>query len=197
MSLWDVLLGRTRPVESKLEKMFAVATAQVTLQVNLGLNPTGKAAICFRPVTTSSFGDAEAELKAILDLGTKETGTEAQVAMDRYGFRWVLLKDEQFEDLVAAIHIVSETLQEHGFRDQLLAAVFQFLDEHQRQVYWIYNYKRGSFYPFVPMGDKNRDNAYELRLRAVMERELPLEPELERWFALWDIPLSPESGHHQ
>lgn len=195
MSFLDILLGRTRPTKSKIEKIFAIATAQITLRVNLGLSPTGKAAICFRPVTTSSFETAETELKGILEIGTRETGTKARVVKDSYGFQWVLLEDDQFEDLVASIHIVSQTLHEHGFGDQLLGAVFQFVDEHQQQVYWIYAYKRGSFYPFVPTGDKNRDNAYELRLQAVMEKELPIEPELERWFALWDIPLSRESGH--
>ena len=190
MGLFDVLLGRTRPQKSKIEKLFAMATAQVTLQVNLGLSSTSRAAICFRPVESSFFESAEGELRDILNIGTKETGTQYRLAKDSYGFQWVLLQDEQFEDLVASIHVVSQTLQEHGFGDQLLAAVFQFVDGNQQQVYWIYAYKRGAFYPFVPAGNKNRDNAYELRPRAVMEKELPIEPELERWFALWDIPLS-------
>lgn len=197
MSFFDILLGRTKPAKSKIEALFAMSTAQVTLNVNLGLSPTGKAAICFRPVTSSYFESAEAEVKGILEIGTRETGTKAEVTKDSYGFQWILLQDDQFEDLVATLHVISQTLGEHGFAEQLLAAVFQFVDEQLRSVYWIYNYKRGRFYPFVPTADKNRDNAYELRLQAVMEKELPIEPELERWFALWDIPLSPESGRRQ
>lgn len=194
MSIFDILLGRTKPTKSKIEKLFAMTTAQVTLSVNLGLAPTGKAAICFRPVTSSYFQSAEEELKGILEIGVKETGTRIEATRDSYGFRWILLQDDDFEDLVATLHVISQTLREHGFSEQLLAAVFQFVDKQQRPVYWMYNYKRGRFYPFVPAGDKNRDNAYELRLRAVMEKELPIEPELERWFPLWDIPLSPGSG---
>jgi len=194
LSFFDVLLGRTKPAKSKIEKLFAMSTAQVTLSVNLGLSPTGKAAICFRPVTSSFFESAESELKGILEIGAKETGTRVGMAKDSYGFQWILLQDDDFEDLVATLHVISQTLGEHGFSDQLLAAVFQFTDQ-QKPVYWIYNYKRGRFYPFVPTGDKNRDNAYELRLRAVMEKELPIEPELERWYPLWDIPLNQGSDH--
>ena len=69
-------------------------------------------------------------------------------------------------------------------------AVFPFEDESGKRVYWIYNYKRGAFYPFVPAGgEQQRDNERELRLKAQIGAELPLEPELERWFPLWDIPL--------
>ncbi len=53
-----------------------------------------------------------------------------------------------------------------------------------------YNYKRGSYYPFVPAGgEQKRDSERELRLKAQIGRELPVEPELERWFPLWGIPI--------
>ncbi len=86
-----------------------------------------------------------------------------------------------------------------GFGEQLLAAVFRFTGEpggdHGRAVYWVYNFKRGRYYPFVPRpgapagGQGSRDNAYELHLLSVMEKELPVEKELDRWYALWGLPL--------
>lgn len=193
MGLLDILLGRTRPVASKIEKLFALTTAHVTLAVKFNANSTGKAGICFKPVTTSYYDVAEGELRQLLELTRKETGSEISLAKDSFGYRWVLVKDDQLEDLVATLHMVSQTLHEHGFGEQLLAAVFQFADEKQRHIYWIYNYKRGRFYPFVPLPGKQRDNSYELRLRAVMEKEMPIEPELERWYPLWDIPLGSSS----
>lgn len=197
MGWFDILLGRARPVKSKVEKLFALSTAQVTLAVKLNVTPTGKAGICFKPVETSYFGAAEAELKQLLEVAARETGTKMHSAKDNYNYRWVLLVDEDFEDLVATLHMVSQTLQEHGFGEQLLAAVFEFRDESGRQVHWIYNYKRGNFYPFVPLTGKQRDHAYELRLRALMEREMPVEPEIERWYPLWDIPLSQVQDQRQ
>jgi hypothetical protein len=41
----------------------------------------------------------------------------------------------------------------------------------------------------VPAGDHARDNERELRLKAQVGAELPVEAELERWFPLWGIPI--------
>ena len=77
-----------------------------------------------------------------------------------------------------------------GYGDRILAAVFPFQDDRDRHAYWIYNYKRGAFYPFVPSGgDQQRDNERELRLKAQIGADLPVEPELDRWFPLWGIPV--------
>ncbi len=34
-----------------------------------------------------------------------------------------------------------------------------------------------------------RDGERELQVKAIIDGELPIEPELERWFPLWEIPL--------
>lgn len=190
MSFLDALFGRGKPVKSRLDRLFAIATAYVTLTVDLNLKPSGRAGITFRPVTSSAFESLEKELERLLELTERETGSRVRTVRDRYGFQWVVLEDEDFEDLVATLHLVSLTLEDSGFGEQLLAAVFKFL-EGSRPVYWIYNYKRGTFYPEVPSSEvtRQRDHAAELRLRAVMERELPIEPELQRWYPLWGVPV--------
>ena len=102
----------------------------------------------------------------------------------------MVLEDPDFEDLVVGINVVSQALQDGGYGDRVLCAVFAFRDPHSDPVYWIYNYKRGSFYPFVPAGgDQRRDTERELRLKAQIGNELPIEAELERWFPLWGIPI--------
>ena len=76
-----------------------------------------------------------------------------------------------------------------GFGEQLLAAAFRF-EGGKLPVVWIYGYKRGAFWPFVPTGEgQERDNAEELELKAKLEKELPIGPELLRWFPLFDAPL--------
>jgi hypothetical protein len=68
--------------------------------------------------------------------------------------------------------------------------VFALKDTRGKKLYWIYNYKRGAFYPFVPgTGDHERNHERELRLKAQVGAELPIEGELERWFPLWGIPI--------
>jgi len=64
--------------------------------------------------------------------------------------------------------------------------VFAFKDSQGQPVNFIYNYKRGTWYPFVPAdGAQKRSTERELQLKAQLADELPIEPELERWFPLW------------
>lgn len=192
MGLLDTLFGRTKPVKSKSEQLFAMATASITLQTKLDLQAAGAAGVVFRPVESSYFRQAEEELTQLLGLSSKESSIAVRTETDRFGYRWILLTDPVFEDLVANIHMVSLTLTEKGFGDQLLAAVFRLnqADAANRAVYWVYNYKRGSFYPFVPEGSsERRDNAAELHFSAIMDGELPVEKSAEYWYPLWGIPF--------
>jgi len=186
---FDSLLGRTRPVKSQLEKLFAMSTAHVTLTIDLQLKATGRAGICFRPIASSRFDRIGEDLDDLLKVSGTESGTTFQTTTDPFNFQWVVMEDDDFEDLVATVHVVNLTLQDGGYGEQLLASVFRFADNKGQPIYFIYNYKRGLFYPFVPLGERRRDNAYELRLAAVMEHELPMEKDYERWFPLWGIPV--------
>lgn len=190
--LFDILFGRTLPEPARTDKLFALATAYVELQEDYGLTSTGRAGIAYRPVESSFFDDAQAELRGVLTISGRETGTAVAVRQDAFGYEWVVFSDPEFEDLVATAHIVARILEDHGFGPQVLAAVFEFTDRNGRRVYIIYNYKRGSFYPFVPRpGRKDRDVATELRLKALLAAKLPFEADLSRWFPLWDPPLDP------
>lgn len=184
----DILLGRTKPVRSQLDRLFAMSTAFLTLTVEQHLAPGERAGICFRPLAAARFTALRGEIEQLLKLSERTTGTEVETQQDPFGFQWALLADPDFEDLVATIHMVSLSLEEQGAGDRLLAAVFKFLDD-QRPVFWIYNYKRGAFYPFVPTSDRRRDNATELRLATAMEKELPIERDAERWYPLWGVPV--------
>ena len=99
------------------------------------------------------------------------------------------MRDNDFEELVAGVHLVASELAAHGFGEQLLAAAFKF-SGGEHPVYFIYGFKRGAYWPFVPKGDgKERDNAEELELKAKLEKELPIEQDLTRWLALFDAPI--------
>ncbi|KCZ72531.1 hypothetical protein ANME2D_00960 [Candidatus Methanoperedens nitroreducens] len=185
MGLLDTLLGRSKLPKPKPDRLFAMSTAYITLSTNLNLISKG-AGICFRPIEASRFRNAQIEISELLQRSCQETNTTYKMQKDSYGYLWVILNDEHFEDLVATLYLVSQTLAEHGFDEQLLCAVFKFGNEST--VYWIYNYKQARFYPFVPKG-KQRDSTYEFRLRSVMDKELPIEKDVERWYPLWDIPV--------
>jgi hypothetical protein len=103
----------------------------------------------------------------------------------------MVLEDAAVEDLAVGINAVSSSIETAGHGERLLCAVFAFVDARKQRIYFIYNYKRGFWYPFVPApGNTNeRLTERELQIKAQMAGELPMEPELERWFPLWGIPI--------
>ncbi len=54
------------------------------------------------------------------------------------------------EDLAVGINAVSGSIETAGHGERLLCAVFAFDDARKQRIYFIYNYKRGYWYPFVP-----------------------------------------------
>src|SRR5438876_1796002 len=165
-----------------------MSTAQVTLDANLGMKSTGKAAICFQQIPNADFKQIVSDASELLESAAKDTGTTLEQSEDQYGFSWIVFNDQDFDDLVTSVNTVAGELQAGGYGDRLLAAVFPWQGD-SKKVDFIYNFKRGSFYPFVPTGDKERDTEEELRLKAQLQQDMPIEPELERWFPLWDAPV--------
>ena len=189
MGLLDVLFGRKRLKEASGERIFALATAQITLETELGLRSAGRAAVCFKPLSAGDFVRAESDLRELLGVAGRDSGSEIEHRSDEYGYQWLIVRDPDFEDLVTTTHLVASELQNGGFGPQLLAAIFRF-DAEKHPVYWIYGYKRGAFWPFVPTGKgQERDNAEELELKAKLERELPIEEDVSRWFGMFDAPV--------
>jgi hypothetical protein len=184
----DVLRGRGKLKSARREPLFALATAVVTLEHELGLKPAGVAAVVFKPLSAGDFVRAENELQELLEVAARESGSKLRRKSDEYGYEWLVVEDPDFEDLVTAVHLVGSELQARGFDQQLLAAIFKF-EGKGRPVYWIYGYKRGTFWPFVPTGEQQRDNAEELELKAKLEQELPIEQDVSMWFGMFDAPL--------
>jgi hypothetical protein len=188
LGLLDTLFGRKRLKEARGDKIFALSSARITMQAELGLEPAGTAAVCFKPLSAGEFVRAENELVELLEVVAQGAGSRIRRRSDEFGFEWIVLEDEDFEDLVTAVHLVGSELKARGFGTQLLAATFRF-EAKDGPVYWIYGYKRGAFWPFVPRGERERDNAEELELKAKLEQELPVEQDLSRWFALFEAPV--------
>jgi PspAB-like protein len=188
VGLTDILFGRKRLKGAKLDKLFALSTAQITLESELGLRPAGLAAVVFKPLSAGEFARAEQEIDELLSVTAQSSGSQVRRRSDSFGFQWLVVRDDQFEDLVTTVHLVSSELEARGFGGQLLAALFAF-DDGERRVDLIYGYKRGTFWPFIPTGkEQERDNAAELRLKNELEGELPIEPDLTRWLGLFGAP---------
>jgi hypothetical protein len=186
----DILRGKRELKQPAADRLFAMSTAYVKLDEELNLKSTGQAAIVFQPLATADFEGIVRDMEEIVRGTGGDTGTTVEARDDEFGYRWMVLGDEDMEDLVVGVNGVSTAIQGGGYGERLLCAVFGFRDQRGARVYWIYNYKRGAFYPFVPAGGaQQRDNERELRLKAQVGMDLPVEADLERWFPLWGIPI--------
>jgi hypothetical protein len=93
------------------------------------------------------------------------------------------------EDIVAAIMSISDTIEQNGFSDKILACVFDFNDGNVVQ-YLIFSYKLYKFYPFVPTGEQQnqRDHSQELKIMSAVGNEVPFEKKMSNWYPIWNIP---------
>lgn len=198
MGLRDILTGRHEVKGPAPDRLFAISTAYVTLQTEHQIEPAGAAAIVFQALQTSEFEATIKEMEEVVVATGSENDTQVHTEDDSFGYRWMVLHDGSVEDLAVGINAVSSSIETAGHGERLLCAVFAFKDAKAGRVYFIYNYKRGYWYPFVPAsGNANststqpteRATERELQLKAQMASELPIEPELERWFPLWGIPI--------
>jgi PspA associated protein B len=184
----DTLLGRTKPVQPKLDALFALPTAAVTLQAAMGFSPTGTGSVCFRPAEGRAFHEIETDVRELLSMGAD--APQVEVTGDSYGFTWLVCKhnSDDMESLVTDLHAVNTSLAEGGFGPQLLCTLVGFTDSAGRKLGVVYLYKRGTFYPFAPKSGEHRDNALELEVRGNVGSDLKIETDLSRWFPVWGAP---------
>ncbi len=197
MGLLDALTGRHQVKGPAPDRLFAITTAYITLQSEYQIAPTGTAAIVFQALATSEFEATIKDMEEVVRATGGESATQVATQDDSYGYRWMVLRNPagapSVEDLAVGINAVSSSIETAGHGERLLCSVFAFADAKRNPIYFIYNYKRGFWYPFVPDPDpahpQQRSTERELQLKAQLSGELPMEPELERWFPLWGIPI--------
>ena len=191
MGLRDALFGRTKQVQPKLDTLFALPTAALTLETELDLVPSGQAGLCFKSGSGDSSITTDADLQELLNFD--ETNGKVSLTTDDLGFKWLVINDPDIEGLVTRIHGANTSMVENGLGPRLLCAVFGFVPKTppgDGAVRMVYILKQGTFYPFAPTSANQRDNELELRVRSFLENDLPIEKDLSRWMALWNLPVN-------
>lgn len=185
MGLLDVLLGRSKQVQPDLDALFALPSAALTLQTSTRFSATGVGSVCFKAPEGGAFAGLEDEVEKLLamDSGRYERTT------DTYGFTWLIRRTtpDDLDGLVTDLHGANSTIADAGFGPALLCTVVGFSDG-SRPLALVYLYKRGTWYPFAPAGGEKRDNSLELEIRAALDGELKIEPDLSRWFPVYGAP---------
>ncbi len=191
MGLRDTLFGRTKQVAPKLDNLFALPTAALTLESELELVTSGQAGLCFKAGSGETSTATDEDIKQLLNFD--ETASDVTFTTDRFGFRWIVIHDNDISTLVTRIHGADTSMVENGLGARLLCAVFGFVPKTppgDGPVRLVYLLKQGTFYPFAPTGPEQRDNELELRVRSFLDKDLPIEKDLSRWMALWEVPVN-------
>ncbi|MFF4183202.1 hypothetical protein ACFYZ9_08430 [Streptomyces sp. NPDC001691] len=190
MGFLDILLGRTRPAPPDLDRLFALPSAAVTLEAAAGFTPTGRGSVCFTTVEGPAFARIRQDVTDLLNADTERAASSVEFSRDSYGYSWLLSRrtPSDLAALVGDLHAVNTALEGSGFGPQLLCSLVGFEDPEGRAFALVYLYKRGTFYPFAPLPGERRDNALELRIRAVVADDLRIEGDLSRWFPVWGAP---------
>lgn len=163
------------------DDLFQLTAASVTMEVDLDYEPGDVAGLCFSAMDSTDFRDALRDVEAVLE-GSGWTS----VHEDDHGYTWAVAERAAFEELVTDLYVAADTLSDRGYGDRLLAAVFAFEPtDSGKPTYWIYSFRRGSFYPFAPRPDSERDTSVEVKLQSVLGDELDIEDDTAYWYPLW------------
>ena len=191
MGLRDTLFGRTKQVAPKLDNLFALPSAAITLEAELDLVSSGEAGLLFKSGSGESTITTDKEILDLLNFD--ESTGHVTLRTDDLGFKWLVVHDPDLESLVTRIHGANTSMVENGLGPRLLCAVFGFVAKTppgEGSVRLVYLLKQGTFYPFAPTGPNQRDNELELRVRSFLGDDLAMEKDLTRWMALWNLPVN-------
>lgn len=185
MGFLDTVLGRTKPAKADLDDLFALPSAALTLQAGLDFAPTGLGSVCFKAAEGAAFARTQADVQQLLDSSSAGSAPKVELSKDSFGYTWLLVRHDPADvpGLVTDLHAVNSGLQDAGFGPQLLCSLISFAHADGRRLALVYLYKRGTFYPFAPLGgDQRRDNALEIEVQGTLANDMKIEPELTRWF---------------
>ena len=130
MGFLDAVLGGRKKLKGVApDRLFAMTTAYVTMETGLGMKSAGSAGIVFQPLATADFDQILKDAEELLHGTAEETGSTLESADDEFGYRWIILRDPDFEDTVVSLNTISTELQGGGYGERLLAAVFPFDDK--------------------------------------------------------------------
>ena len=103
-------------------------SAQTQLQNAQDAITRGVAGIVFQPLATGDFRQIVDDMTEVLSGTGSEMGSSVETKDDEFGYRWMIVRDLDIEDLAVGVNAVSDALAVGGYNDRVLAAVFAFED---------------------------------------------------------------------
>ncbi len=195
------------------DAIFSLTSASILIEEKLGLQFSRTAAICIKVINGSLFKNTINDCTDLLDVSKDEFKFDYKTFTDSYDYLWIIINGKDlptYSDIITnvatALSSAGDIIEECGFSDQILSAVFQFkfLDNsnnsnihyknninynNKKNLYLIYNYKTNNFYPYVPLNNVQRDTSKELQAISILKSVISVEGDFSKWFPIKDIPF--------
>ncbi len=197
MGLRDILTGRHQVKGPAPDRLFAITTAYVDLQAEHQIAPAGSAAIVFQALSSSEFESTLKDMEEVVTATGGDSGTTVSSEDDSYGYRWMILRSPAGR----AQRRRPRRRHQRGIRARsrppasasgCCAPCSRFTDATETAHLLHLQLQARLLVPVrsrPPAQREQRSTERELQLKAQIGSEMPLEPELERWFPLWGIPI--------
>ncbi len=93
------------------DRLFAISTAYVTFETQLQITSRGTAGIVFHPLQTADFLSIVRDTEEVVKATASDAATTVESSNDPYGYRWLILRGKDFDQLVVGINAVSSSLE--------------------------------------------------------------------------------------
>jgi hypothetical protein len=195
------------------DAIFSLTSASISLEEKLDVQFSGSVALCIKEINGSLFESTIKDCKDFLDASKDEFKFRYDIFLDSYNYLWFIIMAKDFAinqdtitNVAAGLSSIGDIIEENGFSDQILSAIFKFnfsnrnfLEEINagRQVkdyntiqnlYLIYNYKTNNFYPYIPINSQ-RDTTKEMQVLSIIKNLVSAETDISKWYPIKDIPF--------
>ena len=115
------------------DAIFSLTSASLSIEEKLGLQFSGTAALCVKVINGTMFKNAINDCTDLLNVSKNEFKFNFKIITDSYNYLWVIIKGEKqmthsetITNVAAAMSASGDILEENGFSEQILSAIFQF-----------------------------------------------------------------------
>ena len=115
------------------DAIFSLTSASISIEEKLGLQFAGTAALCVKVINGSMFKNAIKDCTDLLNVSKNEFKFNFKIITDHYNYLWVIVNGEKqmvnsdtITNVAAALSATGDILEENGFSEQILSAIFQF-----------------------------------------------------------------------
>jgi hypothetical protein len=196
--------------------IFSLTSASISIEEKMGLQFSGSAAFCVKGINGSLFQSTIKDCTDLLDVSKIEFKFNYRTFADPYNYLWFIItssdiqtKSETITNIAAGLSSIGDIIEENGFEDQILSAIFKynfgnrvsFFEDSEKKftsknknLYLIYNYKTNNFYPYIPLIENNnnkhqRDTTSELQTLSILKNLIEVETDITRWYPIYNIPF--------